>query len=77
MKRLFDYNCSACSITFEELADLNQPVPCPKCNSVASRMISAPTIKLEGWTGSFPGAADAWARKHEKQSALEAKRNAE
>jgi hypothetical protein len=27
-------------------------------------MISTPTIALEGYSGSFPSAADAWAKKH-------------
>jgi hypothetical protein len=27
-------------------------------------LVSTPTIALEGYSGSFPSAADAWAKKH-------------
>jgi hypothetical protein len=38
------------------------------------RVISAPRIALEGITGDFPTAADAWARKHEEATRIANKR---
>jgi putative FmdB family regulatory protein len=74
---LFDFKCEACSEVFEEFTKEKRTMPCPKCGCNANRMISAPTIKLEGWSGSFPSAADAWVKKHNQKAAIEAKRNAE
>jgi hypothetical protein len=41
-------------------------VPCIECGLVADRVLNAPNIKLEGISGAFPTASDAWARKHEE-----------
>ena len=45
------------------------------CQSIATRIISAPNIMLEGVTGDFPTAADAWVRKREQKTRLANKRN--
>ena len=34
------------------------------CGSVAKRVISAPKIKLEGWSGDFPSEHGRFERKH-------------
>lgn len=46
-------------------------VVCPVCSDLADRVISAPRAKLEGITGSFPGAADAWERNRSQHMAKE------
>jgi hypothetical protein len=51
-------------------------LPCPKCSSNADKLISAPRVTLEGYSGSFPGAAAAWEKKHKQQLAKELKQNA-
>jgi len=41
---------------------------------MATRIISMPRIALEGVSGDFPTAADAWARKHEEATRIANKR---
>ena len=76
MKKLFEFHCSTCDYHFEELTEYRQTFPCPKCNSNADKIISAPRVSLEGYSGSFPGAASAWEKKHKQQLAKELKQNA-
>lgn len=64
---LYSYNCS-CGNSFEafnSVADRATAV-CPSCNKEAKQALCAPTIALDGTDPGFPGAYDAWARKHEK-----------
>ncbi len=76
MKKLFEFHCSTCDYHFEELTEYTQTFPCPKCNSNANKLISTPRVKLEGWSGSFPSAADAWDKKRKQKLAEEQKQNA-
>ena len=76
MKKLFEFRCSSCHHDFEELTEYTQTFTCPKCNSNADKIISTPRVKLEGWSGSFPGAAAAWDKKRKQQLAKEQKQNA-
>ena len=46
-------------------------IVCPVCSMLAERVISAPRCKLDGTTGHFPGASDAWERKREQHMAKE------
>lgn len=43
------------------------------CGNVAKRVISAPSIKLEGWSGSFPSESGRFERKHLEKLAAERK----
>jgi hypothetical protein len=49
-----------------------QSVQC-ECGGLANRTISAPSINLEGWSGSFPGAAMKFNRKHREKLDAERK----
>lgn len=64
MKKLFDFQCRDCKENFEEITEYKQVSTCPLCGSDADKLISAPRISLEGISGSFPGAAMAWEKKH-------------
>lgn len=64
MKILFDFQCQDCKEVFEELTEYKKISTCPKCGKDADKLISAPQIALEGITGSFPGAALAWEKRH-------------
>jgi hypothetical protein len=60
----FEYECVSHG-TFEKLGrEAEQHTPCPVCSKPSLRRISAPRISLEGWSLSFPTAADKWARNH-------------
>jgi len=76
LKRMYEFQCSHCNHYFEELTEYTQTLPCPKCSSNADKLISAPRAKLEGYSGSFPGAAAAWEKKHKQKLAEELKQNA-
>ena len=68
---LYDFKCS-CGNEFEGLANIiDYTKECSNCGYQASRVISAPTIRLEGVTGHFPTAADKWTKMHEKMGQVE------
>lgn len=66
MKRIFEFRCVKDHITERLVDDEVRSVSCPHCSNEAARIISSPRIRLEGITGAFPSAYDAWARKHEQ-----------
>jgi hypothetical protein len=44
-----------------------------ECGAMGHRQIATPRVQLEGITGAFPGAADAWERRRASHMAKEAK----
>ena len=63
---LYDFKCPNGHV-FEGFANIHDKTHvCERCGEVADKLISMPTIKLEGWSGHFPTAADRWTRIHEK-----------
>jgi len=66
MKRIFEFRCAKDHLTEKLVDDEVRSIECPHCRNEASRIISSPRISLEGITGAFPSAHDAWARKHEE-----------
>ena len=64
MKILFNFSCGNCKNNFEKYTAYTQTTECPSCSGQADKLISAPTIKLEGISGAFPGAAMSWEKKH-------------
>lgn len=76
MKTMRDFLCDHCGKVTERLIDAKfLTIECPECQGDAVEQISMPTIKLEGITGSFPGAADRWARIREENARIKAKRS--
>lgn len=71
MKTLFEFKCSCCEIVFEALTEYTKTYECPECGKAADKIISLSRVSLEGYSGSFPGAADSWARKHEQAAKKE------
>lgn len=61
---LFEFECPACKLAFDELAKYGETVPCPKCGTPAVRLISAGHLdwKLGVQSSSFPTLADKWER---------------
>lgn len=75
MKRMYEFVC-ICGQRTERLTGYEtSEVPCGGCGGVALKTISAPAIKLEGWSGSFPGAANKFDRIHREKLAAEQKAN--
>ncbi len=60
MRRYFDFQCAKGHVTEKYVDDSVKVVQCPHCGNDASRLISASRISLDGCSGDFPTAADAW-----------------
>jgi DNA-directed RNA polymerase subunit RPC12/RpoP len=75
MPRLMrEFQCTKCDKAFERFIDTNAEYVECDCGGVAYRMIGMPTVKLEGITGAFPGAAEKWARVREDNARIKARR---
>ena len=73
--RMFEFLCANSHRT-EALVDSElQNMPCKVCGELANKAVSAPSMKLEGFTGSFPTAYDSWERKRAEKLAIEKKQN--
>jgi hypothetical protein len=73
--RMFEFQC-ANSHRIEALVDPEtHKLLCSKCGQEATRVISAPTMKLDGCSGSFPTAYDSWERKRSEKLAQERKQS--
>lgn len=75
-KRIFEFLCVDDHL-FDSYVDSEiRTTDCQICGKTASRIISKPMVKLEGVTGSFPGAAMQWERKRDEKLKVEQKQNA-
>jgi predicted nucleic acid-binding Zn ribbon protein len=80
MIRVFDFRCEE-----DHVAEhfLNTPItddteiPCAVCGKPSKRQLAAPRAQLDGCSGHFPGAADAWERRRESHMRKEQKNVAE
>ena len=76
-RRIYEFVCKEAHHRTESFVDEECHVtPCKECGAEATRVMSAPTMRLEGCTGDFPSAADAWVRKRSQKMAQEQKQNA-
>ena len=65
---IFDFKCDKCGEVYEHLTSSDTvSMTCP-CGGLAKKMISCPTIMLDGTDPGFPGAYDKWAKKMEKKN---------
>jgi hypothetical protein len=76
--RVFDFKCRRCETVAEFFVDTKEwregdDVPCPKCHGPAARLIPTPRVSLDGCSGHFPTAADAWERRRASHMAKEQK----
>lgn len=65
MYRMFDFECTACGETFEEMIDKDQKsIPCPECQGTAKRQLAAPRAdwRKMGLDPGFPGAYEKWGK---------------
>lgn len=75
MRKIFEFLCGDAHLSEKLVDDAVRTIQCPTCDKEAHRVVSAPTTKLEGFTGAFPDAYDRWARvraeklKQEKKAA--------
>lgn len=76
-RRFFEFRCETGHISEKLVYPETQEILCTTCDEPSQRIISTPRIALEGVTGAFPTAADAWARKHEEATRIARKRKAD
>jgi hypothetical protein len=62
--RVYDFTCSA-GHTVERFVSADIEEHECECGAMGKRQLAAPRARLEGFTGAFPGAADAWERRRE------------
>jgi hypothetical protein len=72
---MYDFKCPFCQDQGEYMVQPQIKFLECGCGEHKERMISSPTIKLEGLTGDFPTAADRWANVHEQAARVSRKRN--
>lgn len=70
--RVYDFRCPLGHVTEHFVESNIEEVQC-ECECIAVRQIAAPRIDLDGCSGHFPGAADAWERKRESHMRKEQK----
>lgn len=75
MKRMYEYVCDSGHRMAALAAYEAKELPC-RCGGEARRIISAPRINLEGWSGDFPSSWLKFDQKHRDKLAAERKANA-
>ena len=74
MKRMYEFVCGCGQRTERLVGYETTEVQCG-CGGLAYRVISAPSFKLEGWSGNFPSEHGRFERKHLEKLKAERKAN--
>jgi hypothetical protein len=74
MKRMYDFACENGHLT-ERLVSYEQTSLMCECGASASRTLSAPAFRLEGWSGAFPSAHGRFEKNHLDKLKAERKSN--
>jgi hypothetical protein len=74
MKRMYEFVCD-CGQRTEALTDYETDSVLCRCGGFSSRVISAPSFNLEGWSGTFPSSHGRFERKHRERLNAERKAN--
>ena len=74
-RRMYEFKCCDSHITEKYVDESTQTLTCSVCEKEATRIISKPMMKLEGCSGDYPTAADAWVRKRAEKLKVEQKQN--
>lgn len=74
MRRMYEFAC-VCGQRTEALVDYETASVRCGCGGTASRIMSAPAFKLEGWSGHFPTAYGQFERRHTEKLNAERKAN--
>ena len=74
MKRIYDFVCES-GHRIERYVEFERNIVQCDCGASAKRAISAPAIKLEGWSGSFPSAHGRFEQRHLDKLKAEQKAN--
>jgi len=74
LKRMYEFACENGHLT-ERYVHFDQNIVQCDCGASAKRIISAPAIQLEGWSGSFPSAHGRFEQRHLDKLKAEQKAN--
>jgi hypothetical protein len=74
MKRMYEFVC-LCGQRTEAFTDYETASVQCSCDGEAHRVISAPAISLEGWSGNFPSSWLKFDQKHRDKLKAERKAN--
>lgn len=72
-KRLYEFQCPEGHITEQLREPEVRTSVCPQCFLESQRIVSAPSVRLEGISGHFPGAYDRWEKVRAEKLAQERK----
>ena len=75
MRRMFEFVCEDGHISEALVDETIRELACRACGKHSTRIVSSVRCNLEGITGAFPGAYDAWERKRSEKMAQERKRS--
>lgn len=67
MRRIFEFLCTDAHLSEAYIDDSERTIQCKECGKDAIRIVSKPNMKLEGITGAYPTAYDAWERKRSEK----------
>ena len=73
MRRMFEFVCEENHLSEALVDDTVRELTCWACGKQATRIVSVVRSQLEGITGAFPSAYDAWERKRSQKLAQERK----
>ena len=73
MRRMFEFVCEDGHISEALVDETVRELACRVCGKNSTRIVSMVRSKLEGITGAFPSAYDAWERKRSEKLAQERK----
>lgn len=73
MRRMFEFVCEDGHISEALVDETIRELACRACGKPSTRIVSAVNMKLEGISGAFPTAYDAWNRKRSEKLAQERK----
>jgi hypothetical protein len=73
MRRMFEFVCEDGHISEALVDDTVRELACRACGKHSTRIVSVVRSKLEGISGAFPSAYDAWERKRSEKLAQERK----
>ncbi len=73
MRRMFEFVCEENHLSEALVDDTVRELACRACGKPATRIVSLVRANLEGISGAFPSAYDAWERKRSEKLAQERK----
>ena len=73
MRRMFEFVCEDGHISEALVDDTVRELSCRACGKHSTRIVSMVRARLEGISGAFPSAYDAWERKRSEKLVQERK----